>query len=437
MKLGSLFSGIEGFGLGFERAGFKIQWQVEHEAFCKKVLRTHWPNVPRFHDVCAVGSRNLTPVDCITAGVPCQDVSVAGKRAGLAGKRTGLFYEFARILRELRPAWFVFENVPGLLSSNHGRDFAEIQRVLMVECGYGICWRVLDSRYFGVAQRRRRVFIVGCFGKPCPPQILFEPTRSGWDLAAIREARAHVAASLTSGTGSTSNAPGRRREDDHNIVQQAISSKWAKGSSGPAGDEHHNLIATLRSEYGEQAFRGDGSDPLVAATIPADRRLLTDGNRDNLQVAYALREDPGGIGQGHNTTYAITENMRNRSQGPGNYIVNALSPVRGGADDNDAQANHIVSVHTPRIGRDGEHSDGNGNSGIPEMPRTGIDGEQLNDDCDGRNIRTPLDADGMRDFAGLPEGMDSARYRALGNAVTVQVAQWIAQRIIAHQNLAQ
>ena len=110
------------------------------------------------------------------AGVPCQDVSVAGKRHGLAGKRTGLFYEFARILKGLRPYWFVFENVPGLLSSNQGRDFAEILRVLMVECGYGVCWRVLDSQFFGVAQRRRRVFIVGHLGKPCPPEILFEST---------------------------------------------------------------------------------------------------------------------------------------------------------------------------------------------------------------------------------------------------------------------
>src|SRR5580704_10454757 len=107
-------------------------------------------------------------VDCICAGVPCQDVSVAGKRAGLAGNRTVLVYEFARILRELRPTWFVFENVPGLLSSNEGRDFAEVLRLFMVECGYGVQWRVLDSQFFGVAQRRERMLVVGYFGAPCP-----------------------------------------------------------------------------------------------------------------------------------------------------------------------------------------------------------------------------------------------------------------------------
>src|SRR5579864_8857701 len=178
MKVGSLFSGIEGFGLGFEKAGWEIAWQVEQEPFCNAVLKTHWPAVQRFTDIRRVGRDVLSPVDCITAGVPCQDVSVAGRRAGLKGERTGLFYEFARILQELRPTWFVFENVPGLFSSNKGRDFAEVLRILMVECGYGVSWRVLDSRYFNVAQRRERVFIVGCFGKPCPAQILFERASS-------------------------------------------------------------------------------------------------------------------------------------------------------------------------------------------------------------------------------------------------------------------
>ena len=218
MNLGSLFSGIEGFGLGFERAGFQIRWQVEQDEFCNRVLRSHWPAVPRFPDVCEVGSRNLSTVDCITAGVPCQDVSVAGKRAGLAGERTGLFYEFARILREVRPAWFVFENVPGLLSSNHGRDFAEVLRVLMVECGYGVCWRVLDSQFFGVAQRRRRVFIVGCFGKPCPAEVLFEPEGGAGDTEARGEARQDIAVPLTSGAGVSGGGSGRRCEDDFNIV---------------------------------------------------------------------------------------------------------------------------------------------------------------------------------------------------------------------------
>jgi len=160
MTHGSLFSGIGGFDLGFERAGFRTIWQVEIEPFCLGVLKTRFPDAERFRDIRDCGADNLQPVDVITAGVPCQDVSVAGKRAGLAGERTGLFYEFARILRELRPAWFVFENVPGLLSSEDGRDF-QIVLDSLSQIGYTCDVDILDSQEFGVAQRRRRVFITG------------------------------------------------------------------------------------------------------------------------------------------------------------------------------------------------------------------------------------------------------------------------------------
>src|SRR3990167_7303667 len=151
VEFGSLFSGIGGLDLGLERAGMRCKWQVEIDDWRRKQLERHWPDIQKFSDVREIGKHNLKPVNLICAGVPCQDVSVAGKRAGLQGKRTGLFYEFARILEEFRPAWFLFENVPGLFSSNQGRDFAEILQILMVECGYGVSWRVLDSRFFGVS----------------------------------------------------------------------------------------------------------------------------------------------------------------------------------------------------------------------------------------------------------------------------------------------
>lgn len=176
MTHGSLFAGIGGFDLGFERAGFKTVWQVEIEPFCQAILKTRFPKAKRFADICECGGCasarfKLRPVDVITAGVPCQDVSVAGRRAGLAGERTGLFYHFVRIADELHPPWLVMENVPGLFSSNWGRDFACVLGELsgffpqVPKEGWrnsGICWgpkrsiawRVLDARYFGVAQRR-------------------------------------------------------------------------------------------------------------------------------------------------------------------------------------------------------------------------------------------------------------------------------------------
>jgi DNA (cytosine-5)-methyltransferase 1 len=157
---GSLFSGIGGLDLGFERAGFVTSWQVDNDRFCQAVLKTHFPNAQLFSDVRECGQHNLSSVDVISAGFPCQDVSTVGKRAGLGGEQTNLFFEVIRIARELKPDWLVLENVLGLLSSNAGRDFAVILSSLAA-LGYFVAYRVLDSQFFGVAQRRRRVFIVG------------------------------------------------------------------------------------------------------------------------------------------------------------------------------------------------------------------------------------------------------------------------------------
>ena len=153
----SLFAGIGGFDLGFERAGMQCVAQVEKEKKSLKTLSHHWPDVPKFNDVCTVGKHNLPECDVICGGFPCQDLSIAGKRSGLSGKRSGLFYEMTRITDELRPSILVWENVPGLLNSNRGVDFlsviSELDRI-----GYCGGWTVLDARFFGVAQRRRRVF---------------------------------------------------------------------------------------------------------------------------------------------------------------------------------------------------------------------------------------------------------------------------------------
>ena len=157
--VGSLFAGIEGFGLGFHQAGFEVRWQVEQDEKAQAVLRARFPGVTLYDDVRTVGAANLESVDVICGGFPCQDVSVAGKREGLGGARTGLFSEVVRIARELEPRWMVLENVPGLLSSHGGRDFHTVLSAL-ADVGFRRAYRILDSRYFGVAQRRRRVFIV-------------------------------------------------------------------------------------------------------------------------------------------------------------------------------------------------------------------------------------------------------------------------------------
>lgn len=170
-SVGSLFAGIGGFDLGFEQAGFITAWQVEIEPHLCEVLALRFPHARQFADVRDVGAHNLTPVDVVIGGFPCQDVSSMGARAGLAGHRTGLFWEVCRIVEEIRPQWLVLENVVGLLTSNGGQDFATILGAL-ADRGYVGCWRVLDAQYFGVAQRRRRVFLVAGLGRQPPAGLL-------------------------------------------------------------------------------------------------------------------------------------------------------------------------------------------------------------------------------------------------------------------------
>ena len=179
----SFFAGIGGFDLGFERAGFETVWQCEVKPFCLDILGRHWPEVPKARNIKEVSPDDIPGATVWAGGFPCQDVSLArmGPRSGLRGKKSGLFFEFARLLAERRPRFVVVENVAGLLSSHEGRDFALVLRE-MADIGYGVAWRVLDSRYFGVPQSRKRVFIVGSLGGPAAAgAVLFEPERSNGD----------------------------------------------------------------------------------------------------------------------------------------------------------------------------------------------------------------------------------------------------------------
>lgn len=175
----SLFAGVGGFDLALDRAGVKVVAAVDIDKSARSVLEKHFPTTTIFNDVCEVTGEQLIKSGfeprngIITGGFPCQDLSVAGKRAGLEGSRSGLFWEICRILDETKTQYFILENVPGLLSSQQGADLGAVIGAL-VERGYGIAYRVLDAQYFGVPQRRRRVFIVGSLGDSgrVPAEIL-------------------------------------------------------------------------------------------------------------------------------------------------------------------------------------------------------------------------------------------------------------------------
>ena len=210
---GSLFAGVGGFDLGFEQAGFDCKFQVEWDDNCQQTLAHHWPNVPRWGDVSEVNGADLPPVDVITYGFPCQDLSVAGKRAGLDGERSNLFFEAVRIIQEMRqatnglyPTFAVAENVAGLLNADKGDAMARVLDTLAEAGALVIEWCLLDAQWFGVPQRRRRVFVTACFDPAtadrCPDQI-FPVAKSGArNPKEIEQEGQEVAGTLGGGSGS-------------------------------------------------------------------------------------------------------------------------------------------------------------------------------------------------------------------------------------------
>ncbi len=226
MKFVSLFAGIGGFDLGLERAGMTCVGQCEIDPHAHAVLDRHWPNVPKHDDVTTLEADTFGPADVITFGSPCQDLSVAGKRAGLDGERSGLFLEAVRYIRDMleetngrSPRFAVWENVPGAYSSNGGADFAavlaslvggEVRRPSGGWANAGVAfgplgsaeWRTLDSQYFGVPQRRRRIFLVYHPGGERAGQVLLEPDGVPGHSPQSGTAGARVAGAVTSGLGS-------------------------------------------------------------------------------------------------------------------------------------------------------------------------------------------------------------------------------------------
>ena len=276
MRAISLFSGVGGLDMGFERAGIETVLQAERDPWCLEVLARHYPNTKRVTDVRDVvggfadggeqsdvrvsgrsGIRDSEDspslsrwgrVDLVYGGFPCQDLSVAGKRAGLGGERSGLWFEFHRVLRELRPRWAVIENVPGLLSSNGGRDFGVILDGLD-ELGFDVAWTILDAQHFGVPQRRRRVFVVAGPSRRSVEQVL----------------------SVCEGCGGNPAAGGTAGEE------VALASPFgAHESGGYQNDLDHDTYVT----GGEEAY----GDNLVMATLDThlgDKQWLEDQNVGN------------------------------------------------------------------------------------------------------------------------------------------------------------
>lgn len=201
LTLGSLFDGSGGFPLGGLMCGIKPIWASEIEPFAIRVTTKRLPFMKHLGDINTIDGSKIEPVDIITFGSPCQDVSIAGKREGLDGKRSSLFYEAIRVIKEMRrktngkcPRYCLWENVPGALSSNKGEDFKNVLESIcqikenvsvpkpkkwsnagkIMGNNFSLAWRVFDARYFGVPQRRKRIYLVADFGGESAGKILFE-----------------------------------------------------------------------------------------------------------------------------------------------------------------------------------------------------------------------------------------------------------------------
>ena len=241
-KFISLFAGVGGFDKGLEQAGHECVAQVEWDKNAAGVLKHRWPNVPLFCDVSKVSADDLPDCEFITYGFPCQDLSVAGKREGLDGKRSGLFYGATRLIRELRSRgcglrFAVAENVGGLFSADDGVALARCIRELLDSGACETGWRLLDSQYFGVAQRRKRVFIVSDFGGESVDEI----------LAITESLPGHPAPSREAGKGTAGDASESVGEGVQFAIQGSMIGRDDKNGPGGCGYKDDGTSFTLTS----------------------------------------------------------------------------------------------------------------------------------------------------------------------------------------------
>lgn len=299
LTLGSLFDGSGGFPLGGMLAGITPLWASEIEPFAVRVTTKRLPQMKHYGDVSSLNGADLPPVDIITFGSPCQDMSIAGKRSGLDGSRSSLFYEAVRIIKEMRcatdgryPRFAVWENVPGAFSSNKGEDFRAVLESLcrikdetvsvprsekwtnageILADGFSLAWRVLDAQYWGVPQRRKRIYLVADFDSECAGKILFESEGlSGYSAEGFK-AWQRTAAATESGSGTTGavclNDQGGNRMD---VTEEVTCTLRAEAHHPPCVMESAAGFCTEHSAKARGIGYEDETSPtLRAGTVPA------------------------------------------------------------------------------------------------------------------------------------------------------------------------
>ena len=382
MRHASFFSGVGGLDIGFTRAGMETVSLSEIEPYACQILSERFPGTPNLGDITKLEGKEIPDAEIWTGGFPCQDLSLAGKRAGFDGERSVLAFSFLNLVERRRPRWLVLENVLGLFSSSKGRDFGRLLHE-MDELGYSVAWRTLDARYFGVAQRRRRVFIVASLIEDGAAQVLFECEGNCGHLGASAQARQETAsgAAGSAGVWGAFHPPfdaDRMRDldglaarvDDQQLVENSPTTKTDPQRVG---------------NFELYDFPKDSVAPSMAST------------RARNQIAYSIREDAKA-----NNFSANEIKVANALQAlwPGEQSHHAQTFIIGSSYDGYNQKLDPDGPHrTLRIGRDSTDF---------VVAEPGVSNDPL-----------------------LPEGLDMHRYRVCGNGIAAPVAEWIARRVIA------
>jgi DNA (cytosine-5)-methyltransferase 1 len=399
LTVGSTFTGVGGADLGLERAGFSVAWQCELDAWKRTVLAAHWPDVPVYDDITTL--HDPPPVDLLIGGFPCQDLSVAGKRKGFSGERSVLAFEFLRLAESLRPRWILLENVPGLLSSNGGRDMARLVDEVGT-IGYGWAYRILDARYFGVPQRRRRVFI-------CARRADAEfDTRAASELA-LR--------ALWEGSGGDSAKGWPEGTDAPASVGGSVESGRIYNATAQFGGWRQDMTAGTLSQRDYKS-----SNHLLPVAYRKARRAQTDQDDETWTDAdHANTLNAFDVGDTR-TTHAI---------------VNALDRQAGGPDDNSAQGGHLIP-QTFSVYPEGGNGADIAATEVDRSPAlTQVKSERGVHVAEHMSVRrlTPIECErlmGWPDNWTAPDGVkasDSKRYAACGDGIVSHVAYWIGCRI--------
>lgn len=408
MRYGSVCSGVEAASVAWEPLGFEPVFFSEIEPFPSAVLAHHWPDVPNHGDMTKFEEWNYESgaIDVLVGGTPCQSFSIAGMRGGLEDDRGNLALTYMRMVDQLRPQWCVWENVPGVLSSGGGRDFGSIVGALD-ELGYSCAWRVLDAQNFGVPQRRRRVFLVGCASGDWrdPAQVLFESGCGGRDFTQSRETR----------------------QEDTNGVAKCLTARGAGGQN-------------LDAETANFVVHSANVAPTITSSGPPYSRTGNQGSEVDALVVHGAQDPitsdkafPLGRNQGQENVLCFEP----RSQDGVPRIHGTVSPTLNTAQGGQRQP--CVLQNIVSYGVKTAHTTSNG-WGIQEEKTHTLDSTGTAPACfDKQRVRrlTPTEAERLQ---GFPDGHtdigwkgkptpDSHRYKAMGNSMAVPVMRWIGQRI--------